>query len=514
MGRWAQSEFDRVLLEKVKILFEAARDPLVESSNLDLRFRTFVRTLDPRDKAIQACFRTLVQQSHLTNARARAHRPISDYLADLGQPTDTAERFGPPSPPPRVHTRLRRHGLPDSGGQPPLASWLLARDMPASAAAAAATDVEATTRRVLPLPARRPQDELAPLLARTRPTGSATASGSGSGTSRAHSPSRMRRLGLDPSAATFVPRNGAPRPPSPPSAASAAWLSEYIPTGPTGPDLSFSDDEEADYMGGFFDSGIVPPPRFSEYVPGSILGADRRRRQREEEFGVDGEEDEAYPYGAGGRRQRLRRSRAPTRGAGGAADDEVEAMFGRYTGGGDYGADDSALLFQPTTDMPQPGPGTESGADIPYPHTAETYAARRRNRNHSSNRPAWGGNSLTDYILGFADEFGEAGPSGAGGGSGRAGEGEEEGAVVDDGGVAAVDQFIARTLRRRERADASGIGGRDTRRDGIVLDLEDEELEGGERGVWSNEWHPTEGAMEGMDPRLLAAYEEGLYDLE
>lgn len=47
------------------VFSDSCRDPLVESSNVDLRFRTFVKNLDINDKAIQACFRSLIQVSWL-----------------------------------------------------------------------------------------------------------------------------------------------------------------------------------------------------------------------------------------------------------------------------------------------------------------------------------------------------------------------------------------------------------------------------------------------------------------
>ncbi|KAK4684605.1 hypothetical protein P7C73_g5571, partial [Tremellales sp. Uapishka_1] len=62
MGKWAAAEYDRVVVEKLRILFERTNDEPGPSNRRG--FREFVKGLDPEDKKIQAAFRTLRQYTH------------------------------------------------------------------------------------------------------------------------------------------------------------------------------------------------------------------------------------------------------------------------------------------------------------------------------------------------------------------------------------------------------------------------------------------------------------------
>lgn len=192
----------------------------------------------------------------------------------------------------------------------------------------------------------------------------------GSTASRANSPSRMRRLGLDPSATSFVPRGQAP--PSPPSAASRLWLDEYAPDGNgEGED----EEEEAELA---FEAQL---PMVYPYHPSAVTypGERSRRRRREiEAQEEDAEEEQAFVERMRRRRNRLNRLAAP-RQLGVERDpvdpvmenDEVEAMFGSWMDGmaayedGEDDTDDDddhddystyPRIFEPTTNGPQPIP--------------------------------------------------------------------------------------------------------------------------------------------------------------
>ncbi|CAD6581160.1 MAG: hypothetical protein TREMPRED_002938 [Tremellales sp. Tagirdzhanova-0007] len=63
MGRWASTEYDRVLVTKVKSLFERCDEAPCDDDLGERRFRIFIKALDPENSAVQACFRSLIQQS-------------------------------------------------------------------------------------------------------------------------------------------------------------------------------------------------------------------------------------------------------------------------------------------------------------------------------------------------------------------------------------------------------------------------------------------------------------------
>jgi len=82
MGKWATSEYDRVLLEKVKQLLcvclmlwsptfcssfysDSFHHTSLAADQPDTRFTTFIRNLDPNDRGVQACFHSLIQVGRL-----------------------------------------------------------------------------------------------------------------------------------------------------------------------------------------------------------------------------------------------------------------------------------------------------------------------------------------------------------------------------------------------------------------------------------------------------------------
>ncbi|GFZ44685.1 hypothetical protein JCM24511_02409 [Saitozyma sp. JCM 24511] len=76
MGRWSQTEFDRVLVSKIKQLYDECNETQPDDQVTDTRFRSFVKNLNPNDGATRACFQSLVQRTQRRGAANRLRRRI------------------------------------------------------------------------------------------------------------------------------------------------------------------------------------------------------------------------------------------------------------------------------------------------------------------------------------------------------------------------------------------------------------------------------------------------------
>lgn len=313
------------------------------------------------------------QQSHLSS-RSNRSRPISEYLDDVDFPLSRGHRhnIAPDQPPPRTNTRELRHQLrPRTTHHDDILTPSVDVPRPRERASAVAQYLAEARRRdpsSLRLAPIRPR---APYTVHEQQTLLPHAGPSSAGASRPHSPSRIRRLGLDPSAHSFIPRG--PAPPSPPSAASRAWLDDYAPGDSEAHEASDSEAREnARVAQAAFDRRLQSFPRAisrvpgpAPYIPGTILNAPFNRpgrRAREDDSYDDQEEQErAARYTqyaarhwemAGAAAERNEEARAMR-----THESELEALFGQWDGGSD--SDDASTyprLFEPVTDRPQPIP--------------------------------------------------------------------------------------------------------------------------------------------------------------
>jgi hypothetical protein len=328
------------------------------------------------------------QQSHLPS-RSNPGRPISDYLAGVDFPPTRTQRHtvAPPgdlavrsSPHPRETRRqIRPRTMYHDEILTPTVD--VSHPRPGARASVVAQYLAEARRRdsstlTLPPIHAGPSSELYEQQALLNP-----AESSWTAASRPHSPSRMRRLGLDPSVHSFVPLRR-PAPPSPPSAASHAWLNDYNPGGGGGDDAQQAA-EDADLLGRIWAAPDLDRPirAPAPYIPMYSHNAPLNRRRRRENDLVDEEEEEERQHArhtqyvarhwemaerTAARNEEARAMRTN--------EAEMEAMFGPLDVGSD--SDDSSTyprLFEPVTDRPMPIPAFYGR--IPPP---EEQAARNR----------------------------------------------------------------------------------------------------------------------------------------